>query len=46
MESDIGLMNWDGMQKKIGDLSKDTYDMKLDIRKILDRLRKAGGGGV
>jgi hypothetical protein len=38
METDISMIDLDDVEKKISALSKDTYDMKLDIRKILDRL--------
>lgn len=38
METEISMLDVDDIEKGIGELSKDTYDIKLDIRKILDRL--------
>jgi hypothetical protein len=40
MESSISLADFDAIEERVGVLSKDAYDMKLDIRRILDRLEK------
>jgi hypothetical protein len=33
------LTDLDDVEKKIGDVGKDIFDIKSDIRKILDRLK-------
>ncbi len=38
IETDISMLGVDDIERRIGELGKDTYDIKLDIRKILDRL--------
>ena len=39
MESSLGTTDMDDIEKELRTLGKDSYDMKLDIRKILDRLK-------
>jgi len=38
IETDISMLDVDDIEKRIDELGKDTYEIKLDIRKILDRL--------
>jgi hypothetical protein len=38
IETEITMSDFDEVEKKVGELAKEAYDMKLDIRKILERL--------
>jgi hypothetical protein len=38
IETEMTMSDLDEIDKKVSQLAKDAYDMKLDIRKILDRL--------
>lgn len=39
VQLDIGMMDMDDIERRLSELVKETYDMKLDIRKLSDRLK-------
>lgn len=40
LEIELTGVNFDEIENKVGDLSKDVYEIKSDIRKILEHLKK------
>ena len=42
IEFGLGITDLDAVEKKISDLVRDTYDLKLDMKRVLDRLKEVG----